>query len=411
MIAKHKIWGRALLIVMMMLLVAACSGAAVPEPTEEQPFSVLPSLEPQQPDYPQWDSPPAMSIDPDKIYLATFETASGTFTIELFAEDAPLTVNNFVFLAEEGYYDNTTFHRVLADFMAQGGDPTGTGMGGPGYTFADEISYAHIFDSAGLLAMANSGPDTNGSQFFITYGPTPWLNGSHTIFGKLVDGMDVLLALRERDPQLNPTEPGEALLSVGVQEIGGSLLPTPTPTPIPVRPVFEEGRPFAALTVEERENLYTGHPEMIIDPALKYQARITTTQGEIVLELNALQAPIAVNNFFFLANMGYWDGFPMTFIEPGLFVLAGSPAQRPDSDIGYVLPAEGNLPNVGGAIGYWFRQDLFGGSGSQFYILIEDLPVLDDNPTIFGSLTAGLDVLTALTMTDSIISITAEIVE
>ncbi|MDO8672771.1 MAG: peptidylprolyl isomerase, partial [Dehalococcoidia bacterium] len=130
----------------------------------------------------QWSSPPAMEIDPSKSYEALFKTEIGDFRVRLFPEQAPVTVNNFVFLARQGYYDNTTFHRVLPGFMAQGGDPTGTGGGGPGYTFEDEFDPELQFDRPGLLAMANRGPDTNGGQFFITYAPTPHLNGLHTIF-------------------------------------------------------------------------------------------------------------------------------------------------------------------------------------------------------------------------------------
>ena len=131
-----------------------------------------------------------MQIDPAKRYTATIVTEVGSLELELFAGDAPRTVNNFVFLAREGYYDDTTFHRVIDGFMAQGGDPTGTGRGGPGYTFADEFSSRG--HGTGTLSMANAGPDTNGSQFFITYAPQPHLDGRHSVFGQLTEGMDVL---------------------------------------------------------------------------------------------------------------------------------------------------------------------------------------------------------------------------
>ncbi len=150
----------------------------------------------------QYSTPPAMQIDPNKKYTAIFHTDKGDITVDLFASQAPVTVNNFVFLAREGFYNNTTFHRVIGGFMAQGGDPTGTGTGGPGYRFDDErgaLSLKH--DSEGVLSMANAGPNTNGSQFFITYGPTPHLNGRHGVFGKVSKGLDVLRAIRERDPQ------------------------------------------------------------------------------------------------------------------------------------------------------------------------------------------------------------------
>ena len=165
-----------------------------------------------------YDASPPMTIDVNKEYLATFKLANGgEFVVQLFPAEAPVTVNNFVFLAREGYYDGTTFHRVLDGFMAQGGDPTGTGMGGPGYAFEDEFS-SMTFDRAGLLAMANSGPNTNGSQFFITYGPTPHLNGLHTIFGEVIEGMDVVNSLTRRDPDQNPDFQGDAIETIEITE-------------------------------------------------------------------------------------------------------------------------------------------------------------------------------------------------
>ena len=166
----------------------------------------------------QYDSPPRMTIDVTRQYFATVEMAKGgEFVIELYAARAPITVNNFVFLARDGYYDGTTFHRVLEGFMAQGGDPTGTGGGGPGYRFADEDN-GLTFDTAGLIAMANSGPDTNGSQFFITLGPAEWLNGKHTIFGQVVSGMDVVSGITLRDPNLSPDYPGDAIETITITE-------------------------------------------------------------------------------------------------------------------------------------------------------------------------------------------------
>ncbi len=169
----------------------------------------------------QWSSPPPMQIDPSKSYEAVFKTELGDFKVRLFPDQAPITVNNFVFLAKQGYYDNTTFHRVLPGFMAQGGDPTGTGTGGPGYTFEDEFDPDLQFDRAGLLAMANRGPNTNGGQFFITYAPTPHLTGLHTIFGEVVEGAEVLNSLTPRDPQANPDFQGDRLISVEIIEADG----------------------------------------------------------------------------------------------------------------------------------------------------------------------------------------------
>ena len=148
----------------------------------------------------QWKNPPAMTIDPKKKYSATLSTDKGDIVLDLFADKAPITVNNFVFLAREGFYDGTIFHRVIADFMVQGGDPTGTGSGGPGYRFADEFHPSLKHNKPGIFSMANAGPGTNGSQFFITHVPTPWLDGKHTIFGQVASGMDVLFSIQPRDP-------------------------------------------------------------------------------------------------------------------------------------------------------------------------------------------------------------------
>jgi cyclophilin family peptidyl-prolyl cis-trans isomerase len=166
----------------------------------------------------QYDAPPPMSIDVEKKYFATFEMEKGgTFVVELYPDKAPITVNSFVFLAREGFFDGVTFHRVLEDFMAQGGDPTGTGTGGPGYRFVNEDSDL-TFDKEGVVAMANSGRDTNGSQFFITFGPAEFLNGGYTIFGQVIEGMDVVNGITRRDPNLNPDFTGDVIKSITITE-------------------------------------------------------------------------------------------------------------------------------------------------------------------------------------------------
>lgn len=162
-------------------------------------------------------APPTGALDTSKSYTATFHTQRGDFTVELYADRAPRTVENFVNLARAGFYDGTTFHRVIAGFMAQGGDPTGTGTGGPGYEFADEFHPTLRHEGAGTLSMANAGPGTNGSQFFITYGPTPHLDNRHSVFGKVTDGMDIVLSIRERDPGRD-REPGDRIDSIEVTE-------------------------------------------------------------------------------------------------------------------------------------------------------------------------------------------------
>ena len=159
---------------------------------------------------------PSGALDTSRSYRARIRTARGDIVVELYAADAPLTVENFVNLARSGFYNGTTFHRVIPGFMAQGGDPTGTGTGGPGYQFRDEIS-SRRHDSAGTLSMANAGPNTNGSQFFITFGPTPHLDGRHTVFGRVVEGMQALRSISERDPQ-TARQPGDRIESVEIEE-------------------------------------------------------------------------------------------------------------------------------------------------------------------------------------------------
>ena len=175
-----------IILVLVAFLSASCAGGA-PKPKT-------------------YSAPPPMTIDTSKQYTATIETKKGNLVLELFASDVPVTVNNFVFLAREKFYDGTTFHRVIPGFVAQGGDPTGTGTGTPGYYFADEFTeHTHV---VGALSMANSGPNTNGCQFFITYTPQPQLDGKHTVFGQLIEGMDVLRKI----------EPGDTIVRITIEE-------------------------------------------------------------------------------------------------------------------------------------------------------------------------------------------------
>ena len=146
-----------------------------------------------------------MSIDDKKVYCVLMETTKGSIELELYPQYAPVTVNNFVFLANEGFYDTVSFHRVIPNFVIQGGDPTGTGRGGPGYEFIDETKGNPLKHETGVISMANAGPNTNGSQFFITHSPQPHLNGKHTVFGKVVRGMDVVNAIVQGDTMTRVT--------------------------------------------------------------------------------------------------------------------------------------------------------------------------------------------------------------
>jgi peptidyl-prolyl cis-trans isomerase B (cyclophilin B) len=147
----------------------------------------------------KWDSSPEMQIETNKKYMAKIETNKGIIELELYPNHAPKTVNNFVFLAKKGFYDGLSFHRVISNFMIQGGDPTGTGAGGPGYSFEDEVEDNPLTHETGVISMANAGPNTNGSQFFITHSPQPHLNGKHTVFGKVVSNQNVVDSIRQGD--------------------------------------------------------------------------------------------------------------------------------------------------------------------------------------------------------------------
>ena len=188
------------------------------DPTSPEDAQSTPTPEEGQQMNKQYDSPPAMTIDPSKSYTATFAMdGGGQFKVKLFAQEAPRTVNNFVFLARDGYYDGVTFHRVIPGFMAQSGDPTGTGSGGPGYRFEDEFHPSLRHSKPGILSMANAGPNTNGSQFFITFIPTPHLDNAHAVFGEVIEGMEVVNSITVRDPSTAST-PGDVITSITITE-------------------------------------------------------------------------------------------------------------------------------------------------------------------------------------------------
>jgi cyclophilin family peptidyl-prolyl cis-trans isomerase len=165
----------------------------------------------------QYESPPETVIDPETSYKATIKTEKGDIVIDLAQDKAPNTVNNFVFLAQDGFYDGVIFHRVIEDFMAQTGDPTGTGRGGPGYKFKDEFHDDLRHDGPGVVSMANAGPNTNGSQFFITHTATPWLDDKHAVFGRVVEGMDVVNSIPPRDPS-SASAPALSIETIEIHE-------------------------------------------------------------------------------------------------------------------------------------------------------------------------------------------------
>lgn len=169
----------------------------------------------------KWYTQPEQVVDPAKQYTATIKTEKGDIVIELYTDTAPVNVNSFIFLAEQGWYKGVTFHRVLPGFVAQGGDPTGLGIGFPGYRCSDEITPSRTFDGPGVVSLANSGPNTNGSQFFITYAPVPQLNAGFTIIGRVIEGMDVAEGITPRDPQTTPdAPPGDQIIDITIEEKG-----------------------------------------------------------------------------------------------------------------------------------------------------------------------------------------------
>ncbi len=363
--------------------------------------------------------PPEMSIDLSKVYYANIKTEKGDIRVQLFADRTPLTVNNFVFLAREGFYDNTTFHRVLENFMAQAGDPTGTGSGGPGYQFRDEFVPGLGFDRPNLLAMANSGPGTNGSQFFITFALPDWLNNLHTIFGEVVSGQDVLNQITRRDPSQGASTPGDILLTIEIEESDVSELPTPMPpppTPTPFAPssiapsdLTAGDKPLAALAMEERSNYFNSTPEMVIDPAATYTATIVTSKGAITVTLYADEAPAAVNNFVLLASLGYYDGTPVNDVSPNQVAIIGAPENAPSSHAGYLFQGEvgsSRAWNVG-ALAFLPGQDPLtgeiGSNSSQILITLAQLPPeANAELSFFGEVVEGMDVLTSLASGDTI---------
>lgn len=202
-----------ILIVIGIIAVAILAGSLIKRNNANQPPTATPEAALKQ-----YDAAPEMTIDTTKQYTATVKMAKGDeFVIQLFPDKAPVTVNNFLFLARDGYFDGVTFHRVLEGFMAQTGDPTGTGYGGPGYQFENEVSDL-VFDREGVVAMANAGLNTNGSQFFITFAPVPLESNEYTIFGQVISGMDVVKGITLRDPQRNPDYTGDVIESIIITE-------------------------------------------------------------------------------------------------------------------------------------------------------------------------------------------------
>ena len=309
-------------------------------------------------------------------------------------------------LAQNGFYDGLTFHRVEPGFVIQGGDPAGNGSGGPGYTIPAEINHLH---TKGALAWARTGDEVNpernssGSQFYVTLDATPFLDGGYSVFGQVIEGMDVAEKIAV----------GDKIQKIEISKATASLMPTPEPTAAPNPPVAAEGRPLAKLKLEERSGVYNTAPAMTIDATKSYEATMETDKGNIVVELDPKTAPMTVNNFVLLSNLGFYDGMPVAHVQEGSYLVVGSPIKRPDSDVGYTLalePTANASKVVTGTVSMYPIQDPATGlplaSGSQFFISFMETP--DDGVplNIFGKVIEGMEVATKLAVDDIIKTIT-----
>jgi len=352
----------------------------------------------------RFSGPAEKYVDDDAIYVATIVTDKGNIVAELY-QDTPEGLNNFVTLALNGYYDGLTFHRVEPGFVIQGGDPLGAGDGGPGYTIPAEINHLH---PRGALAWARTGDQINperrssGSQFYITLDEVSFLDGAYSVFGYVIEGMDVV----------DKIAVGDKIQRIDIAKATASMLPTPTPTPTPFAPSSQEGRPLATVTVAEREGYFNQAPEMAIDVTKKYQATIETDKGNIVMDLDAALAPISVNNFVTLANLGYYDGMTIAYVEPGVYAVFGSPGGSPASDVGYTLPLEasgGSTEILTGTVSMYPSQDRAGAlaaSGAQFFIAFSAVPQSATPMNLFGKVVGGMDVAEKLATGDVVKSVT-----
>jgi cyclophilin family peptidyl-prolyl cis-trans isomerase len=355
-----------------------------------------------------YSGPAPTSVEAGKTYVATIVTPKGNIVAELYP-DTPESVNNFVTLSQNGYYDGLTFHRVEPGFVIQGGDPVGDGSGGPGYTIPAEIKHPH---SKGALAWARQGDEVNperrssGSQFYVTLAETAFLDGGYTVFGQVIEGMDVAEKIAV----------GDKIERIDIATAESSRMPTPTPTPEPKAPVSEQGRPLAKLSVEEREKLYNAAPATTIDLDKEYQATIKTAQGDIVIDLDAKTFPSTVGNFMLLSDLGYYDGLPIAYLELDSYAVFGSPKAGPTSDVGYALDLEGpsgegaNSSVITGTVAMYPVQDQVSGqmkaSGSQFFVSFIQTPDVGTPLNAFGTVSSGMDVLKELKAEDVIESIT-----
>ena len=379
----------------------------VPAPVEgERPLADIEAKDRNE----RFSGPAEKYVEDNTIYVATIVTDKGNIVAELY-QDTPEGLNNFVTLALNGFYDGLTFHRVEPNFVIQGGDPLGEGNGGPGYTIPAEINHLH---PRGALAWARTGDQVNperrssGSQFYIALDELTFLDGAYSVFGNVIEGMDVV----------DKIAVGDKIQRIDIAKATTSMMPTPAPTPTPTMtptpfaPTVEEGRPLATVAVPDRANYYNTAPEMTIDVNKKYQATIEMEKGKIVIDLDAELAPMTVNNFVMLANLGYYDDMPLAFVEQGVYAVFGSPGGQPDSDVGYTLPLEGGvgitdiITNTALMYPTTDAAGALASSGGQFFIAFSAVPNSATAMNFLGTLVEGTDVAGQLSTGDIVKTIT-----
>jgi len=342
---------------------------------------------------------PDMAIDPSKVYHATFKTTKGDFTAELYSQEAPIASNNFVVLSEMGYYDDMPLFPAGPPMALLTGDAAGDGNGSPGYDFAAEIGLPNPAGTVGYLRLPDQvNPDrlSNGSQLYITLEAVPEIDDVYAAFGLIVDGLDVAQAITVTD----------VINQVVISEVAERSAPTPpppTPTPTPFAPTSDAAgdRPLAALDPAERNGMFNVPPEMTLEPGVDYTARIVTDQGDIVVDLFEDKAPVTVNNFVTLANLGYYDNTTFHRVIEGFMAQAGDPTGTGTGGPGYTFEDE-IVPELtfDGAGILAMANAGPSTNGSQFFITYDATDWLNGQHTIFGKVIEGEDVLAKINLRD-----------
>jgi len=340
---------------------------------------------------------PEMVIDPDTIYLATIATAKGDIVLELYSQEAPMAVNNFVVLSQLGFYDAMPLYPVGPPAAVLTGDPSGDGQGGPGYEVAAEIGVPNLAGTMGYLRLPDQiNPErlSNGSQIYITQEAVPDIDGVYAAFGQVIEGMDVLSQI----------EMGDVIDAIAISEATERVAPTPappTPTPTPFAPTSAEDRPLAALDPAERDGYFNMPPAMALEAGVDYVARLKTDVGDIVIDLFEEQAPVTVNNFVTLANLGFYDNTMFHRVIDAFMAQGGDPSSTGRGGPGYVFEDEIVPELVFDKAGLLAMANAGPGTnGSQFFITFDAADWLNGQHTIFGQVLEGEDLLSKIQRRD-----------